>query len=402
MPHSSKPQCRICKSDIDNRILLLEGMPLTDDFVNKNDIGRKEYIHDIEIHQCPQCGIVQNPKDFDHEAYYDDYQYSSGNSDFTKNFMASYAREVVNAFHDCNGHHPESVVEIGSGDGQQLKQFALLGISKLKGIEPSNHLAEIADSNGIDTTVALFGKSSLGKLPSSYDICISSYTFDHVRNPIEYLESAHGLLADNGILALEIHDLETIIKRTEYCLFEHEHTTYLTDRDIKFLLENTGYAVLSINPLPPNVTRGNSLIIVAKKSNRSSAPTIFSRPTRSGSPKRLQKTVDSTINRIDDWIKKLPDSTRLVGFGAGGRGIMTLAALSNHMRFDAIFDSNYISDAVLTPKTRIPVVGPDQWNRYSDATCMVFSFGYFDEISKQLEESGFSRNKIVSLLDFYP
>jgi hypothetical protein len=115
----------------------------------------------------------------------------------------------------------------------------------------------------------------------------------------------------------------------------------------------------------------------------------------------LQTRIDDTITRIDKWINTLPDSEPVIGFGAGGRGVMTLAALKSAKRFQAVLDSNYESNRFLTPKTRIPVSGPDTWHLYQDSYCLVFSYGYFDEISKRLLASGFSRNKLVSLLDFY-
>jgi hypothetical protein len=92
----------------------------------------------------------------------------------------------------------------------------------------------------------------------------------------------------------------------------------------------------------------------------------------------------------------------LVGFGAGGRGVMTAAALSESYRIKALLDSNYQSSRYLAPKTRIPIVGPDNWAHYKDAYCIVFSFGYFNEISENLTKIGFKKQRIISLLEFYP
>ena len=35
-------------------------MPLTDDFVNVNDVSTVEFLANIEIYQCLSCGLVQN------------------------------------------------------------------------------------------------------------------------------------------------------------------------------------------------------------------------------------------------------------------------------------------------------------------------------------------------------
>ena len=78
------------------------------------------------------------------------------------------------------------------------------------------------------------------------------------------------LLNDGGALAIEVHDLQRIVDRAEYCLFEHEHTIYLAADDLRFLLEASGFDIVSVNPIPDTVTRANSLIVIARKN---AAPT---------------------------------------------------------------------------------------------------------------------------------
>ena len=377
-------------------------MPLTDDFIESSGRNTREYINDINIYKCKICGIVQNPDDFDHRTYYQDYRYSTGHSEFTKTFMNSYAEAAIEAFNKTNGRSPKSALEIGSGDGQQLVYFKNWGVDALLGIEPSEYLANIAESHGIKTVVDLFDSNMASYMDSPVDICISSYTFDHVRDPLDYLKAAHMLLADGGILALEVHDFEKIVERTEYCLFEHEHTIYLTSDDISLLVKEAGFFPISINPLSPGVTRGNSLIVIASKCGARTLSLGVDRSLHSPVVDDFQERVSSTISRIDNWISQLPSTSKIVGFGAGGRGIMTIAALSEFEKINALFDSNFESYKYETPKTRIPIVGPDGWHQYKDAYVIVFSFGYYEEILRALINAGFKNERIVSLLSFYP
>jgi SAM-dependent methyltransferase len=393
--------CRVCNTLLDRSVAKLAAMPLTDDFIRTDTPGRQEYIRDIEIFECSHCGIVQNPADFDHEGYYQDYQYSSAHSSFTKRFMGAYAEVTYKLFSEVNGRAPLSVLEVGSGDGAQLSQFLKYGIQKLKGIEPSQYLADIANGGGIPTHVSLFDAQSPAKEVGHYDICLSSYTFDHVRNPREYLAAAHALLNTGGILAFEVHDLKEIITRTEYCLFEHEHTIYLTSEDAVRLLECCGFQVVSINPIPSSVSRGNSLIVIARKIDAKPGMQLMTPTAANTKLLHLDVRIQRTIQRIDEWVDALPAGATLVGFGAGGRGVMTLAALSQAHRFAALFDSNYRSGVHMAPKTRIPIEGPEDWSKRAQSYCLVFSFGYFEEIKNQLIGCNFKPERIVSLLDFY-
>ena len=399
------PKCRICRQKLGSPLVVLPSMPLTDEFVHVTSSSTTiEYTEDISIYQCDACGVVQNPADFDYEAYYSDYKYSSGHSVFVQNFMSAYASAAISIFEDINGRKPGNVLEAGSGDGEQLKCFVYQGVSEVLGVEPSDYLAQVASSHGIATQVSLFDTGLTDHVLEKYDICISSYTFDHVRDPADYLSAAHKVLNDGGLLCIEIHDLETIKKRGEFCLFEHEHTIYLDQKTATAVLQASGFEVIAINPVPPEQCRGNSLIVMARKTNSlqaAQAPLM----TREGSLKSelhdLQARIDLTIAKLDQWILSIPEDVRLVGFGAGGRGIMTLAAIKHHSKFCALFDTNYQSDLLLAPKTRIPVVGPERWADFSDSYCLVFSFGYFDEITDSLRLAGFDAKNIRSLLSFY-
>jgi len=393
-------RCRVCNALLQNRILKLSEMPLTDDFVPATHIMKPEYLSDISIYRCDSCNVVQNPSDFSHEDYYKEYRYTSGHSEFVREFMALYAETIVDTFKQANHRLPASVLEIGSGDGEQLIRFKELGIGIISGVEPSSILAETAIKRSISTTVALFGLDVAKNLPAKYDLCISSYTFDHVRNPVDYLASAYHCLNDNGILALEVHDYNSIVRRTEFCLFEHEHTIYLDEFTAESLLSANGFKLLAVNPLPSAKTRGNSLILIAiKQINSVDHP--HRRPETLLNDHLLSQRISKTIQSIDQYVDSLSPDQPIVGFGAGGRGVMTLAAMRTHSRFAALLDSAFSGENLLAPKTRIPIIGPDKWKSYNTANVLVFSYGYIGEISHSLSVHGFEPTRIKSLLDFY-
>lgn len=389
-------KCRLCESDLSNKIVDLPRMPLTDEFVSTSQFS-DEFIKDIGIYQCGSCGLVQNPVDFDHEGYYQNYEYSSGHSDFTRAFMRSYAQAVCDAFKSLHGRAPQSVLEIGSGDGEQLRAFQQLGVPIVLGVEPSEALVRQSRNIGVPVYKGLFSSDMINELSiNSFDICLSSYTLDHVRNPADYLRAAHTLLVPGGVMAFEVHDLSRIAQRGEWCLFEHEHTIYMDADMARTVAVNNGFEVFSVNPLPESAVRANSLIVIAHKTFN----TLNKARPISIDYSGLQARIDTIVTRIDDWIGSIPLVERLVGYGAGGRGVMTLAALSNASRFETLFDSNHPCGKYSTPKTHITISGPESLSKYSDAWCLVFSFGYMSEISLALQANGYNRGRIVSLKDF--
>jgi SAM-dependent methyltransferase len=371
-------------------------MPLTDGFIKVSDQKPAEFIRDILIYECKRCGFVQNPVNFSFADYYKDYNYSSGHSEFTKSFFNGYALTMDDLYLKVNGKKANSVIEAGSGDGMQLLAFKNIGYDVL-GIEPSDYLVKAANDCGIRTDLKLFDTNL--PIQSRFDLCISSYTFDHMPDPLNYLQTAHQVLSDGGLIAVEVHDLEKIIERTEFCLFEHEHTIYMNSCDITNLFESQGFEVLSINPLDDSITRANSLLVVARKTDIKTNPET---PLHTGEAfTSLNNRIKKTIFKLDDWVLSLPKESTLIGYGAGGRGIMTLAALANYKRFSSLIDSNYKSNVFLAPKTGLPICSKDDLPEYKNGYCLVFSFGYAKEITKDLLGAGFLEENILLLSDFY-
>ena len=398
---SNTYQCRTCGSDLFNKLVHLKKMPLTDDFVKVKEL-KVEFLQDIKIYQCGNCNLVQNPVNFNYQEYYQDYEYSSGHSEFTKEFMSNYARKTFNAYKSQNGTLPKSVIEIGSGDGEQLKYFDDLGIERVLGVEPSSSLVWNSESAGIPALESLYTKDIVKKFNGQkFDICISSYTFDHIPNPIEYLKTSHEILTDGGILTFEVHNVDDIYQRFEWCLLEHEHTIYMNKDSASELVRECGFKIIAINPIKASKVRANSLIIVAQKIENSQDDSIIDVDYDANQYQDMGNRIDRTILKIDQWIDSIPLDNSIVGWGAGGRGVMTLAALRNSDRFQTIFDSNYESNQLLTPKTRISISGKGDLRNFRNAWVLIFSFGYAEEITKDLLNAGFDRDKIFVLDYFY-
>jgi SAM-dependent methyltransferase len=394
-------QCRTCGSDLFNKLVHLKRMPLTDDFIKVKEL-KVEFLQDIKIYQCGNCNLVQNPVNFNYQEYYQDYEYSSGHSEFTKEFMSNYAKKTFNAYKSQNGTLPKSVIEIGSGDGEQLKYFGDLGIERVLGVEPSSSLVRNSESAGIPALESLYTKDIVKKFNGQkFDICISSYTFDHIPNPIEYLRTSHEILTDGGILAFEVHNVDDIYQRSEWCLLEHEHTIYMNKDSASKLVRECGFKIIAMNPIKASKVRANSLIIVAQKIENSQDDSIIGADYNANQYQDMGNRIDRTILKIDQWIDSIPLDNSIVGWGVGGRGVMTLAALRNSDRFQTIFDSNYESNQLLTPKTRISISGKGDLRNFRNAWVLIFSFGYTEEITKDLLNAGFDRDKIFALDHFY-
>src|SRR5205085_5849748 len=121
--------------------------------------------------------------------------------------------------------------------------------------------------------------------------------------PVSVLKEIHSLLKPGGIMIHEVHDLELIKKRNEYCLFEHEHYTYLNERTMSFVLGQNSFETDTFQLLSQKEKRANSLLVSARKTDSiRNYPIDVEFEVRE--LKALNENVKSSIDRIQSWLKE--------------------------------------------------------------------------------------------------
>jgi SAM-dependent methyltransferase len=397
--------CRLCGSTSLQRFLHLPEMPFTDDFITPEALG-SEFRADINIFICTSCLSAQTQHDVDVGDYYEDYQYSVGGSSTASRFMRILAENTVARFPASSPSR--KVLEVGSGDGEQLVAFKNTGCRVL-GYEPSSVLCKVAEAKGIPTIQGLFTADSIHQLPDEFkevDVVMLSYTFDHLPDPRAFTAAARDILnKDHGLLIVEIHNLEKIIERQEYCLFEHEHSIYLTETSVAQLCALEGLTVIDFDLVPEADRRANSLIFVATP-NESQLASRAVKPSTPDAFNHLDHysligaNITSAIQNLDRFVDQMTaDGKTLAGYGAGGRGVMTLAAMRSAPKLKYLVDKKPKRPGLVAPKSGVPLVSLDELASNPVDAILVFSFGYIDEIRREVSALGYQPDQFYSLLD---
>jgi hypothetical protein len=399
--------CRACGAEGPRRFLHFEGIPFTEDFLSAETLGT-EFLADLDIYFCPECHTVQTLHDVVVTDYYKEYRYAASLSPFVRNFM----RKLAAAARDRFGLGPgDRVIEVGSADGHQLSCFRELGLAVL-GFEPSNDLAEASRKRGIPVVHGLFGPGSVERIPAGMlpaQVVLLTYTFDHLPDPVPFLTSVASVLdEERGVLLIEVHDLARILERRETCLFEHEHSVYLSAASMERLLDRAGFIVLATDLVPEGERRGNSLLVAAarKGSLQPRAPDLFDRAALSHldewrAYEAFGEAVQQSHRALRDWVRgKKRAGLRVGGYGAGARGVITLAMAGlDALDIDYVCDQNPGFQGRFTPRSHVPVVPPARLLRDPVDETIVFSFGYLEEIRQQLRSYEERGGRFVPLLD---
>jgi hypothetical protein len=401
-----RPSCRICGNKSFIPVVSFENMPFTDELISFDRRGQ-EFLHDIEIHWCTSCKTVQNLSDVHVAEYYRDYQYTVSGSTFARRFMQRLAEEAFRRFDFREG---DRVIEIGSGDGFQLKCFQDQG-AKVLGFEPSEQLTSKAIEIGVPTIKTLFDCEGSGQIPADFlpaKAVLLTYTFDHLPDPKSFLELTRSVLdPQRGIALIEVHDFAKIVARREICLFEHEHSIYLTALSMERLLKRCGFRLLATDLLPDNERRGNSLLVAATPdTNTTFSSSFLPSPEDLALDKeetivRFESEVSEGIQRLRNHIEKEKSlGHRVAGYGSGGRGVMTLAMAGiTNQDIDYLCDQNSSFHGLYTPSSHIPIVSPQHILSNPVDELLVFSYGYMNEIKASLAGFLEQGGRITSMLD---
>ena len=400
-----RKNCRICGSSSMQCFLRLPEMPFTDDFLDSDALG-SEFRADINVYICTSCFSAQTLHDVEVGDYYEDYQYSVGGSTTASRFMRILAENTARMY--GGGMRQRKVLEVGSGDGEQLLAFKNTGCRVL-GYEPSSVLCRVAEAKGIPTIQGLFSADSIYKLPDDFkevDVVMLSYTFDHLPDPRAFTSAARSILnKTNGLLIVEVHNLEKIIERHEYCLFEHEHSIYLTEATVAHLCRLEGLAVINFDLVPEADRRANSLIFVATpvESNLATQVVAPSTPEQFNAVEyysSIGSGINSAIANLEAFVDRMTvNGKSLAGYGAGGRGVMTLAAMKNASKLRYLVDKKPKRSGLVAPKSGVHLVGIEELSADPVDSILVFSFGYIDEIRREVGALGYHPGQFYSLFD---
>lgn len=93
-----------------------------------------------------------------------------------------------------------SVVDVGCGTGELLRQIAERGARGLTGIDYSEKAIEIARSRGPTTNTRYVSGDFLDMTPVENDVVISCGTIEHSDNPGEFLKALERWCRDDGMI----------------------------------------------------------------------------------------------------------------------------------------------------------------------------------------------------------
>lgn len=397
--------CRVCQSQQLERFFDLGSHPLANSLLDSQD--QEETTYPLSLSWCRNCNLVQLDYTVDPHKLFPNYVWMTGTSKTTQEFSHQFYRELISRVEQktTEGY----VLEIASNDGTFLTPFKDDGYEVL-GVDPAKNIVGIANQAGIPTKVEFWGEKFAHNLlceKGLAKIVLARNVLPHVANTHDFVQGLHTILADEGILAIEVHYAKIIVEELHYDSIYHEHLCYFTMKSLERLLNDHGLYIFDMMKSPIS---GGSIIVYAKKYKVQETSVVQQCRNEEikGATNELstwKKFADRSFlhkEKLLDILRQVKSKGLVVGYGASARSstLLNFCGINSNI-IDMIADQNQLKQGKFTAGTHIPIKTPKEAMTNSPRFVFILAWNFTDEIIKILEKKfNFKGCYIIPLPDF--
>lgn len=360
-------QCRFCSAPLTTVVADLGSTPWSNSFLPDAAAIAKERSFPLKVMVCAECFLVQTTENVPADEIFNaDYAYLSSFSTSWLEHAKRYAEMMTERFELSAA---STVVEVASNDGYLLQYFAAQGIQVL-GVEPAANAAKIAESRGVATKVAFFGRETAQALVESgvrADVTAANNVLAHVPDIADLVSGFAILLKPDGVSTFEFPHLLTMIDGIQFDTIYHEHYSYMSLLAVERIFGACGLKVFDVEEIP---THGGSLRVFAQKAQGARAVTDRLLALRAkeeafglkemATYERFGTRIEGVCEEFKTFLRQAKVAGKTVAaYGAAAKG-NTFLNVCGVNADDIVFvvDRSDIKQGKLLPGSHIPVYAP--------------------------------------------
>lgn len=358
-------KCQLCGSPFLRILLDMGSQPLAERF-------DEDRVYPLQLRECLECELVQlgyqvSPD----ELFPPKHPYATGN---TMALRLHYQRLAGELSPRLAGG--DVVVEIGANDGTLLREFP--AITTRVAVEPTDQISKCDElvvrvpayfsRQVAERIVTLCGKAKL---------VVANNVLAHVPDVHDAIAGIAYLLADDGVLVSENHDVHSV-RTGQFDTVYHEHLRYYSPATFARLLSAHGLEVTEVRPVD---THGGSFRTYARKRRE----TLHEAPEVAG--------------RLLSLLEQLTaDGSEVFGVGATTRAV-PLIHYADIARFISVVVEVKGSEKIGRdmPGTEIPVIDERMLFADQPAYALILSWHIVDSIIPKLKRQGYKGRFIIPL-----
>ena len=353
----SEPACRACRASTGHLVLDLGMQPASDYFPRYDEPG-PDAEYPLQMWLCDRCGLAQLVAD---PTVPDEPRGAEPAA------LVAQAEDAIDRV-GVAGLLPEGarVAEYGSPHGGSW-----LDLLAGRGLKP------VAEGESADVIVDCFGMM-------------------HAADQATALADRAARVAEGGVLLLQYHSLDTIIRYGQWNALRHGHFAYYSTTAFVPMLAASGFAARSVWRFP---LYGGTLLLAAQRDvDRVAAPdesvqAQLDDDARVGvrDPAVLRGLQHDALVRasgLRKWLAAERDAGRsVIGYGAASRAVALLCSANvDSELLPAVVDASPAKYGLRMPGTDIPIVSPDELATRRPTAVVLFVADLRAEVSQAYPE----------------
>lgn len=379
--------CRVCNDPI-KPFMSFGQMPIANGFLKQEEFA-DEYFFEMEVAFCERCGTFQLVEQPDAKRmFHENYAFFSSLSKHMQTHFKAYAELVIERV--FTGRTDPFVVELGSNDGIMLRHFKDAGYRHL-GIEPSENVADVARSQGIQTLSEFFNLELAERLVAEHghaDAVICANVMCHIPDINGVAAGMARLLKSDGVLMFEDPYLGDMIAKTSYDQIYDEHVFIFSATSVAWAFGQHGLELIDVLP---QVTHGGSMrYVLAPKGSHAVSPNVAALLEKERSQglhqaktyEQFKRNCETSREALVGLLEKLSsEGKRVVGYGATSKSTTVLnycGIRPEHIEF--ISDTTPIKQGKFSPGVHIPVKPYEDFKQNPPDYALLFAWNHSAEI----------------------
>lgn len=391
---ASPPACRLCAAPLRRTFVDLGMSPLCESYVPPERVNSMEPFYPLHAKICEHCLLVQLEEFVTGEDIFGEYAYFSSYSDSWVAHARSYVEMAIERFELSSD---SLVVEVASNDGYLLRHVVERGIPAL-GIEPAANVADVARELGIETLVRFFGRDAARDLVAEgrrADLIVANNVMAHVPDLNDFVAGFEILLAEEGVVTIEVPHLLRLVEENQFDTIYHEHFQYFSCLTAQRVLARHGLELFDVEELR---SHGGSLRLYAQRGETGRRPVgprvgellelerNLGYDTLEGHAAFTARVEEAKWSLLEFLIERRREGKRIAGYGAPGKGNTLLNYCG--IRTDLLaytVDRNPYKQGRFLPGSRIPILHPDVLEQDRPDYILILPWNLKQEIAAQLD-----------------
>jgi hypothetical protein len=282
------------------------------------------------------------------------------------------------------GSEPEALVAQAAA--------AVQGLAASGWLSGRSRVVEFASPHGgswldllVDRGLAPVAESESG------DVVIDSFGMMHDPDQAAALAERMARVAPGGILLLQYHSLETIVRLGQWNALRHGHFAYYSTSTLVGMLEGNGFS-------PQTAWRFDLLLAACRESEAGpavdgSVAALLTDDSCRGvrdpvAVRRLHDEAEAHARGLRDWLVAQQINGRsVIGYGAASRAVALLCRAEVDRRLlPAVVDTSTAKQGLRMPGTDVPIVEPGSLLRDGPHDVLLFVPDLLTEVQKAYPE----------------